>query len=83
MLSMAQEDRSLNAAAGHGSQIGEGHAQRSLTCILTVSDDNTVGELTNGLIYVLVLTDSLIDGTLFCDYLAGAGGLQLVGCLCI
>ena len=30
--------------SGHTCQLGEGHSQRSHTCVLTVGDNNTVGE---------------------------------------
>ena len=44
MFSMAHESGSLNSAACHGSQLREGHSQRSHACVLTVGDADTVGE---------------------------------------
>ena len=113
---MSHESRCLNSTTGHTCQLGEGHSQRSHACILTVGDNNTVGERLdttdtleasagghrllhdgvqgnlfqstlgvqlNCLIDILVLTDSLIDGLLFGDNLAGSLGIQLVGSLCV
>ena len=44
MFAVSHESRSLNTAACHGSQLGEGHSQRSHACVLTVCDADTVGE---------------------------------------
>src|SRR5699024_2424569 len=44
VFSMSHESRCLNTAACHGSQLWEGHSKRSHSGILTVCDDNTIGE---------------------------------------
>ena len=41
---MSHESRSLNTAACHGSHFWEGHSKRCHACILTVSDNYTIGE---------------------------------------
>ena len=116
VFAVSHESRSLNTAACHGSQLGEGHSQRSHACVLTVCDADTVGEwfdttdtleasagchwffhdgvqgyvikstlgkLTNSLVNILILTDSLIDYFFFCDNLARSVRIQLVGSFCI
>ena len=113
---MSHETRCLYTTTGHRSQLGEGHSQRSLSGILTVSDNNTVGErldtaytlkasagchrflhdgvqgnlfqstlreFLNNFVYILVLTDSLINRTLFSNNLARSVRIQLVGSFCI
>ena len=112
VFAVAHKAGSLNSAAGHGSQLGEGHADGGHACVLTVRDAHTVGEgldtadtlkasaaghgllndgiqgyivqsalgeLTNGIVYVLILTDSLVDYFFLSDHLAGTLGIQLVG----
>ena len=44
MLAVSHEARGLHAAACHGSQLGEGHTNRSHACVLTVRDAHAVGK---------------------------------------
>ncbi len=43
VLAMAHEARSLHTTTGHGSHLGEGHAQRSHAGMLTAGDNNAHG----------------------------------------
>ena len=41
---MTHEARRLNSAACHTCQLAEGHAKRRHACVLTVGNDNAIGE---------------------------------------
>ena len=43
VLAVTHEARGLHAAAGHGSHLGEGHAQGGHARMLTAGDDNAHG----------------------------------------
>src|SRR5699024_7061644 len=47
VFTMSHESRCLNTATCHGSQLWEGHSKRSHSGVLTVCDNNTIGEWLN------------------------------------